>query len=58
MKGLKFLLLGIFFVLFGIFWLLFTDAFSGFEAMELVAFFSPLLGFGLALFGFFSKNKG
>ena len=57
MKDLKLILLGIFFVLFGIFWLLFTATFSGYGAMELVAFFSPLLGLGLALFGFFFKNK-
>ena len=45
------MLLGIFFVLLGILHTLF----SGFELPELVALFSPLLGLGLALFGFFPK---
>ncbi len=50
------MLLGIFFVLLGIFCTLFSVSFSGFELLELVALFSPLLGLGLVLFGFFSKD--
>ena len=56
MKAVKRMLLGIFFVLLGIFCTLFSVSFSGFELLEPVAFFSPLLGLGLVLFGFFSKD--
>ena len=56
MKAVKRMLLGIFFVLLGIFCTLFSVSFSGFELLELIALFSPLLGLGLVLFGFFSKD--
>ena len=56
MKGLKQILLGIFFVLLGIFCVVFTSSFSGFAALELVGLFSPLIGLGFALVGFFSKD--
>lgn len=55
MKAVKRMLLGIFFVLLGIFCTLFSVSFSGFELLELVALFSPLLGLGLVLFGFFPR---
>ena len=53
LKAVNRMLLGIFFVLLGIFCTLFSVSFSGFELLELVALFSPLLGLGLVLFGFF-----
>ena len=57
LKGQKCILMGIFFVLLGLYCIVFTSSFSGFAALELVGLFSPLIGLGFALVGFFSKNS-